>query len=413
MPCSFEPSFLHDRIGSLRYRTWAEIDLDRAEKNYRAIRASIAPETKLCCVVKANAYGHSAVELSRLYESLGADFFAVSNIEEALQLRRGNVTKPILILGYTPTECAAVLARENIRQCVYSEQYGKALAESAEQYGVRVKVHIKLDTGMGRIGFIYRDKERNELAEALSVCREKALEPEGIFTHFASADENRNGEVYTKKQFDRFLAAIDFLHSEGVSFPIRHCANSAAILDYPQYALDMVRAGVVLYGLSPSEEMKNSLPLSHVMTLYTVISHIKTILPGDKISYGRTYEAQSARRIATVPIGYADGFWRENGEKGYAFAVHGKACPIVGRVCMDQLMLDVTDVPCSVGDRVTVFGGTPPFTPEEMARRVGTIGYEVICAVGERVPRAFVRNGKIVSVRDNIYAEDIENRPEF
>lgn len=399
---SFEP------LSSLRHRTWAEIDLDCAEQNYRIIRESIAKNVKLCCVVKANAYGHSAVELSRLYEALGADFFAVSNIEEALQLRRGGIKKPILILGYTAVECAEILAREDIRQCVYSGEYGRALAKSAAARGVRVKIHVKIDTGMGRIGFSYHDAQNNELSDALSVCREKALVPEGIFTHFASADENQNGAEYTEMQFSRFTAAYEALRAAGIDFALRHCANSAAILDYPQYALDMVRAGVVLYGLAPSGDMAHTLPLSHVMTLYTVISHIKTVFPGDKVSYGRTYEAESERKIATVPIGYADGFWRKSGNGEYALSVHGRPCPVVGRVCMDQLMIDVTDVPCKVGDRVTVFGDTEPFTPESIAKCADTIGYEVICAVGERVPRAFIKGGKIVSVRDNVYDADMK-----
>ena len=404
---SFEFHDDNEKFALLRRRTWAQIDLDRAGQNYRTIRAAIRPDAKLCCVVKANAYGHSAVELSRLYESLGADYFAVSNIEEALQLRRGGVKKPILILGYTAPCCAEILAREDIAQCVYSAAFGHALADRAEQAGVRVKIHVKIDTGMGRIGFSYHDSRRNELSDALSVCRRGALVTEGIFTHFASADENQNGKAYTEAQFERFGASVDFLEKNGVHFAVRHCANSAAVLDYPQYALDMVRAGVILYGLAPSGETAHRLSLSHVMTLYSVIAHIKTVYPGDKISYGRTYEAKSIRRIATVPIGYADGFWRRGGNGAYSLCVNGKACPTVGRVCMDQLMIDVTDADCSEGDRVTVFGNDEPFTPESLAAVTDTIGYEVICAVGERVPRAFVHGGKIVSIRDNVYDEDL------
>ena len=396
-----------ERFSLLRRRTWAQIDLDRAEKNYRLIRASVDPKTKLCCVVKANAYGHSAVELSRLYESLGADYFAVSNIEEALQLRRGGIGKPILILGYTPPECAAVLSHEDIRQCVYSAEYGDMLADCAEKDGVCVKIHIKIDSGMGRIGFACLGENRRELVAALAVCRRKSLISEGIFTHFASADENRGGKEYTETQFERFTEAVAFLEKNGVHFAVRHCSNSAAVLDYPRFALDMVRAGIVLYGLSPSGEMAHTLPLSHVMTLYSVIAHIKTVLPGDKISYGRTYEAKEKRRIATVPIGYADGFWRKCGNGTYSLCVNGAPCPVVGRVCMDQLMIDVTDVPCRVGDTVTVFGNDAPFTPEDIAAAADTIGYEIICAVGERVPRVFLRGGKIESIRDNVYDEDI------
>lgn len=392
-------------IDFLRRRTWAEIDLSRAEYNFRTIRERLSPDTKLCCVVKANAYGHSAIELGKLYEASGADFLAVSNVEEALQLRVAKIRLPILILGYTPEECAGILARENISQCVFSEEYGLRLAECARRQNVTVKIHIKLDTGMGRIGFRRRDDGDDTLSEIRHVCESEGLFPEGIFTHFASADEGENGKAFSARQFERFEQTVSALQESGITFAIRHCSNSAAVFDYPSYHLDMVRAGVVLYGLLPSEHV-NPLPkLRHVMTLYSVISHIKTVFPGDTVSYGRRYTAESKRKIATVPIGYADGFRRCGGDGTCFLGVNGKACPIVGRVCMDQLMIDVTDVPCKVGDRVTIFGDEEPFTPERLAEATDTIGYEIICAVGERVPRVFTRDGKSLFVRDNVYAE--------
>lgn len=395
-----------EQIDFLRRRTWAEIDLSRAEYNYRVIRSRLSDKTKLCCVVKANAYGHSAIELGKLYETLGADFLAVSNVEEALQLRVAGIRLPILILGYTPEECAVILARENISQCVFSEEYGLRLAECARRRGVTVKIHIKLDTGMGRIGFCCRDDNDTALAQICNVCHCDGLFPEGIFTHFASADEGESGRDFSNRQFALFEHTISALQAAGITFAIRHCSNSAAIFDYPSFQLDMVRAGVVLYGLEPSDRVKTlstQCKLRHVMTLYSVISHIKTVHAGDTVSYGRHYTAQEDRSIATVPIGYADGFRRCGGDGVCFLGVNGKPCPVVGRVCMDQLMIDVTDVPCAVGDRVTIFCDDEPFTPERLAELTDTIGYEIICAVGERVPRVFTRDGKTLFVRDNVY----------
>ncbi len=391
----------------LRRRTWAEIDLDAAEANYRAVRDAVPEKTAVCCVIKANAYGHGAVRLGRLYETLGAAFLAVSNVEEALQLRRGGVSLPVLILGYTPEACAPTLAREGIRQCVYSLAYGRALADAAESAGVTVKIHVKLDTGMGRIGFLCRGGESTEIGEAAEICSRRGLDPEGVFTHFAVADEGGEGEAYTRRQYENFLSGVRALADRGVSFRIRHCANSAAIFDYPELHLDMVRAGVVLYGLRPSGEVKRCPPLRPVMTVRSVISHIKTLYPGESLSYGRIYTAAREMRVATVPVGYADGFWRSNGAAA-RLRVGGGLAPIVGRVCMDQLMIDVTDVPCSVGDPVEIFGASEPCTAQTLAKENGTIPYEIVCALGERVPRAYLRGGRIIAWNDMIYDEDLE-----
>ena len=395
----------------IRKRTWAEINLDRAAWNYRQIRAAVKPETKVCCVIKANGYGHNAVRLAALYETLGADFLAVSNLEEALQLRQGQITLPILILGYTPPECAGVLAKQNISQCVYSRTYGESLSQAAMSDGVRVKIHIKIDSGMGRIGFQHRNGH-SELADALAVCGLPCLKTEGIFTHFAVADEADGGAEFTKEQYRNFLDAIRMLNENGVRFDIRHCANSAAIFDkpdlgdgYPDVHLDMVRAGVVLYGLKPSGVTRNLPELRPVMALKSVISHIKTVQPGDSVSYGRTFIADSVRKIATVPIGYADGFWRSNSEGGCKMLIRDRLFPLVGRVCMDQLMLDITGADdLNVGDIVTVFGDSKGLTSADLiAEHTGTINYEVVCAVGERVPRFFLEDGVPVDVSDSIW----------
>ena len=380
-------------MDGIRRRTWAQIDLDAAAYNFEVVKQ--AAGTAVCCVIKANAYGHGAVQLGRLYARLGADMLAVSNIEEALQLRRGGVMLPTLILGYTPPECASVLSMNGIVQCVYSEEYANALSSAAVAAGITVCVHIKLDTGMGRIGFLTANA-------AKCVCTLPGLTAEGVFTHFAVADEGECGDAFTRSQFDSFLCAAKELCEIAGRPLMRHCSNSAAIFDHSEYALDMVRAGIVLYGLSPSRRVRNMPKLKPVMTLNTVVSHIKNISAGDTVSYGRTYKASRTTRIATVPIGYADGFLRTVGGR-YGMLVNGHLAPIAGRVCMDQTMLDVTGLDVSVGDVVTVFGGNDAVSADAMAAAAGTINYEVVCAVGERVPRFFVRDGAVIEVYDKIY----------
>ncbi len=387
-------------VCGIRRRTWAEIDLDAIEYNFSIIKQSIGA-SRICCVVKANAYGHGVRQIAAEYERLGADFLAVSNIEEALQIRDAGVSLPILILGYTPEECAALLSENNISQCVYSKEYGLGLAEAARRSHVRVKIHIKIDSGMGRIGFISKGSHC-EFEDALEVCRCPEFITEGIFTHFAAADESDAGENYTHAQLSAFLRAVDHLTEAGVHFELRHAANSAAAFDYPEARLDMVRAGDILYGLAPSGLLRNLPSLRPAMTLQSVISHIKELLPGEAVSYGCRFVALSPMRVATVPIGYADGLSRACSDGAYSLMARGKLLPILGRVCMDQLMVDVSNTDCKVGDAVTVFGGHSPCTADGLAAATGTINYEVVCAVGERVPRAFIRSGEIIAWQDNL-----------
>lgn len=391
---------MNDGLSFMRERTWAQVDMDAICHNYHTIRRCLRPDVKLCCVVKANAYGHGVSRLAPLYQQLGADWFAVSNIQEAMQLRRCGITCPVLILGYTPPACAAQLAENALSQCVYSDEYGRQLSACAVEAGVTVKVHIKLDTGMGRIGFVC---VHGDVSEVAAVCRLPGLCPEGIFTHFASADEGEAGDVFSADQYAAFTAAVDNLSACGITFALRHCANSAALADHPDYQMDMVRAGIVLYGLPPSEQLRATLDLRPAMSLHSVISHIKTVPAGTPLSYGRTYVTDKEMRIATVPIGYADGFWRHNGTVGAALTVGGYRAPIVGRVCMDQLLIDVTDLPpVHIGDRVAVFGTAPALTAQQLAQLNDTIGYEIVCGVGERVPRLYTRGGEVVDVLDNI-----------
>lgn len=392
-------------IESVERRVWAEIDLDALEYNYQLLRSRLSPSTKLCCVIKANAYGHGAPEVARLYEQLGADVLAVSNIEEALQLRHADIRLPILILGYTPAPCVELLATHRLTQCVYSYEYAALLSDCAVRAGVTLDVHIKMDTGMGRIGFRYGGNEQDALSleQIEHACALSALCATGIFTHFASADEGEGGEEFSKRQHDLFCHAIEQLDAKGVRFAIKHCANSAALCDYSATHMDMVRAGIVLYGLSPSEQMRNGLKLRPAMTLKSVVSHIKTLSKGDTVSYGRTFVAEHDMKIATVPIGYADGYRRSSTQGGAALLIRGKLCPVVGRVCMDQLMVDVSELPTvCIGDEVTVFGQSPALTAQELAHLNGTIGYEIICSVGVRVPRVYLRDHRVVHIEDHL-----------
>ena len=393
----------------LRRRFWAEIDLDAAKHNFIKIREALGEKTKLCCVVKANAYGHGVAMLASLYQRLGADYFAVSNIEEAIQLRENNITKPVLILGYTSAECADLLIEHNISQTVFSLEYAEKLNKFASKAGKKVKIHIKFDSGMGRLGFSCKHNMADipEINHAYIAANLPYLETEGVFTHFAVSDCGEAGREYTEKQFESFEFAVSQLEKMGVKFDIKHVSNSAAISDYSKYNLDMVRAGIVLYGEPPSDDVENKLDLKPVMSLKAIVSHIKTVDKGDCLSYGRTYVAESSRKIATVPCGYADGFWRSNAEGGMVI-VKGKKVPITGRICMDQFMIDVSDI-CDAdeGDGVTIMGtdGENSVTASDIAKLNGTINYEILCAVGRRVPRFYIKDGRTVSVEDNIISD--------
>lgn len=389
--------------GFLR-RTWAEVDIDAVKHNFNEIKRSVSNDAGIMCVIKADAYGHGAVFLGKLYEELGAQRFAVSNIEEALQLRENGLSLPVLILGFTPADMAKELADNNISQAVFSEEYAKELSDEAVKQNVNVKIHIKLDTGMSRIGFMYQDKERDNdsLAQIERACRYPNLVSEGIFTHFAVSDEADEGREATLHQFDCFSSAVKKLSDDGFEFPVVHCSNSGAIIDYKQAHLNCVRAGIILYGLAPSSKLAQRLDLRPAMQIKSVIAQVKTVEEGTPVSYGGTYVTNRPTKIATVPIGYADGYTRALGNRAY-MTVKGKKAPVVGRVCMDQLMLDVSDIDdIRSGDEVTVIGDGKNNTMsfDEMAALTGTINYELVCLVGKRVPRVYLRHGKNVGVMD-------------
>jgi len=389
-------------IKDYQKRVWAEIDLHAVETNYNLIKKHLNIDTQICCVIKANAYGHGAVEMAKFYSKLGVEYFAVSNVEEALQLRREGIDAEILVLGYTNPKCSKILADNNVIQCVYSLEYAKLLSTQAQKDNVKVKTHIKIDTGMGRIGFRCVNNKENELDQALCACQLQNLLVEGVFTHFAVADEGEKGRVYTNKQIENFNFAINFLENKGVKFKLKHCSNSGAICDYSHVNMDMVRAGIVLYGLQPSCDIINKYQLKPVMTLKTVVSHVKKINIGDSVNYGRAFIAEKQMTVATLPIGYADGLWRGNSGK-IKLTINGTKVDILGRICMDQLVVDVSCIEdIKIGDEVVVFGAEPYTTAQEIATINNTISYEVVCAIGYRVPRIYVYNGQALSVNDNL-----------
>ncbi len=391
-------------------RTWAEINMNALQNNYHVIRNSVSENAEICWVVKADGYGHGAVFVARTLESMGARWFAVSNIEEAEQLRNGGITGSILILGYTPPEEAAKLSKMGITQAVLSENYAQELSASATLSRVKISVHLKVDTGMSRIGFLYQDPERDgeSIDQMERVCHLPNLHAEGIFTHFAVSDEGDSGEAFTRQQFSCFMRAIDQLKERGITFRYRHAANSGAICDYPDMHLDMVRPGIIIYGLQPSGALHHHLPLQPVMELKTVISMLKTVEADTTVSYGREFSTERKTVLATVPIGYADGYPRKLHDLA-DMLVNGRRARISGRVCMDQLMLDVTDIPgVRTGMTVTVFGrdGGEQLTVDELAAKYETINYEMVCIVGKRVPRIFVRNGEPVGSLNYICPTD-------
>lgn len=365
-------------------RTWAEIDVDALIHNFNIIKQTA--NTKVCAVVKANAYGHGVDIVAPLLQQAGADFFAVSNIEEALELRELGITKPILILGYTPVEYVQQLATHDISQCVYSLDYANELSVEAVKCNVKIKVHLKLDTGMSRIGFDCRSDEIVGIGDAISAAKLDRFDIEGVFTHFAVSDRNELQEDgFTAEQYNRFCKAIDALKTNGIDPEYKHCCNSAALCLDSDKHLNMCRAGIVLYGLTPSSDLKLPQDFKPVMSFKSVVSQVKNIRCGDTVSYGRTFKAQKDMTIATISAGYADGYYRLLSNKA-SVLINGKRAKIIGRVCMDQFCVDISDIrDVKRGDEVVLFGDGLPV--EELADIVGTINYELVCAVSSRVIR--------------------------
>ena len=367
-------------------RTWAEISLSNLEHNYRALRAMLPAGCRFLGVVKADAYGHGAIPVARRLEKLGAEYLAVACLDEALELRRAGIQTPILILGYTPPERAGELLEWDITQTVYNLETAEALSQRAQKSDKPLKIHVKADTGMSRLGWLCDEAHLGETADTICrVCSLPGLTAEGIFTHFANADGD---EDYTMLQFTRFLDLLDTLKARGVTFAIRHCAASAAALRYPCTYLDMVRPGIALYGHypDPSCEGLDGPGLRPVMTLKTRVASVKTVPAGTPVSYGCTRVLERETTLAALTIGYADGLPRLSSDR-WQVEIRGHRVPIVGRVCMDMCMVDVTGLDVAPGDEAEVFGEKVPV--EDLAALAGTIQYELLCAVSPRVRRIY------------------------
>ena len=378
-------------------RTWAEISLDNLEHNYRALRARTPQGCKFLGVIKADAYGHGAVPVSGTLSELGCEYLAVSNLEEAVQLRRGGIRTPILILGYTPPEYADTMVFMDLTQEIHSLDYARALEERLRGTNYILNVHLKLDTGMGRIGFLAYG-EHSELPQLAAFSQLTHLRVEGAFTHFSAADSRReDDERYTELQYARFTSALAELDGCGIRPALRHCANSAVTILHPEFSLDMVRGGIALYGCAPDVDCEGLLDLRPVMTLRTTIAQIRDVAAGTPISYGRTFTAPRDLRMAVLPIGYADGLSRGLSGK-VSFRLRGQDVPVIGRICMDMCMVDITSVPdAKVGDELTLFGYDEDgarVPVERLAEASGTISYEILCTLSKRIARLYYSGGR-------------------
>lgn len=378
--------------------TYVEVNLDNLAHNYSEIRRIVRKETQVMPVIKANGYGHGAVELAKLYSSLGVNRFAVSLLNEAIELRRAGIDKPILVLNFTPEYQMSDVAANDLTQAIYRYEDAVALSEAAAAMDKKLKIHIKLDTGMSRIGFLPSD---DSIENVLKIGQLPNLEIEGIFTHFAKSDEA--DKSFTRLQFDRFMRMVESIEEKGLTIPLKHVSNSAAIIDLPEYNLDIVRPGIILYGYYPSDDVKKErIDLRPAMTLRTIVSNIKTLPADTGISYNHVYRTPAEARIATVPIGYADGYPRTLTGKGQVY-IAGKRVTINPRICMDQMMFDVTGLrDVNVGDEVIYFGYGNRDWPsvDEIAKTFGTINYEIVCMMGRRLPRVYLKGGKVVRTLD-------------
>ncbi|MCR4599467.1 MAG: alanine racemase [Acetatifactor sp.] len=377
-------------------RVRVDIDLDAAVENMKNMKANLKPETQMLAVIKTDGYGHGAAQIAGVLEPL--DFvwgYATATPEEAHLLRVSGVKKPILILAYTFPYCYQMLAENEIRPAVFREDMLLQLEEAAIKAGKNMKVHVKVDTGMGRIGIA---PDETGLAFVEKLLSYPHLELEGVFTHFARADEADKANAYEQLQsFQSFTDAIE--QRFGIKIPLKHCSNSAGILEIPEANMDLVRAGITLYGLYPSDEVKKDvIPLKPVLSLHSHVVYVKDVLPGQSISYGGTFTAQQKMRVATIPVGYGDGYPRSLSSIGFV-KIRGKKAPILGRVCMDQFMVDVSDIPeVQNGDEVTLIGDG--ITAEELGDLSGRFNYELVCDLGKRIPRVFYTGGEPVAVRD-------------
>ncbi len=388
-------------------RSWAEIDMDALAHNMREIRRITAPGCEIAAVVKADAYGHGAIQVAELLLENGASRLAVSMVDEAAELRRSGITAPILTLGQTDIRRIPEIVEEGLEQTVFSLDFARALSERATAEGKTVPIHIKIDTGMNRVGFLPSEESFEQI---MAISRLPGISVAGIFSHFAVADTP--DDEYTKRQFSAFTEALDILRTRGFCVPTRHICNSAGILRFPEMHLDMVRAGLIIYGMIPPgcPDPYTPIDLRPAMSLKSSVVLVKSVEEGQTISYGRRFCAGRRSVIATIPIGYADGYARRLSNRASAL-LHGQRVPVVGTVCMDMSMLDVTDIgdPVKVGDETVLFGkqrinGKDFCLPvDEIADLLDTVNYEITCLVGKRVPRAYVSQGEIIRMHSCIW----------
>lgn len=381
-------------------RVYAEIDLDAICQNVSAMKKNIAKDTKILAVIKTDAYGHGAIPIAKELENMNDVFgFAVATAEEALDLRKNDIKKPILILGYTFPGNYEELIKNHISMAIFREDSLLEIAQVAKNIGQTASVHIKVDTGMGRIGVRPDDEGINFAGKILENVN---LYLEGVFTHFAKADEaNKDFTFGQIRKFNDFVKKIE--DNYGYSIPMKHASNSAGIIDMKEANMDLVRAGIILYGLWPSDEVsKQKIDLKPALSLYSTIVFLKEIEEGTSVSYGGKFVADKRMKVATIPVGYGDGYPRSLSGKGYVL-INGKKAPILGRVCMDQFMVDVTHIEdAKMGDKVTLIGTdlSECITVEELGELADKFNYEFVCGLSKRIPRTFVKNHKVIGTEN-------------
>lgn len=385
-----------------RRAVWAQIDLDAAAHNMRQIRKHVGPDVKIAAVVKANAYGHGSVELAKTFAENGADCFAVSSLDEAVELRRyAHIDKEIFILGHTDARRTEELLTYDIEPAVFNLKNAEFFSQEAQRLGKTLRVHIAVDTGMSRVGFQVNEFSVSEIKAIAALPN---IEIRGMFTHFAVSDIK--DKTFTREQYGHFRWMCKRMEEEGIHIALRHCCNSAAALELPEYYCDMVRPGIIMYGCEPSPDVDiKPYDLRPVMSLRCCIAHVKLIDAGATVSYGRHYTAPSRRKIATLPVGYADGYSRILSGK-VDVLYHGHRVPQVGAICMDQCMIDVSgEANVHAGDEVVLFGrqGDSFIHIEEIAAACGTINYEIMCNISRRVPRVYMKNGKVVGREEYLF----------
>lgn len=394
-------------MNQLSYRdTWAEISLDHIKYNYLQFRKFVHPHAKIMAVVKADGYGHGAIEIARTALQSGADYLAVAILDEAIQLREAGISHPILVLGYTPMRSVRAAILQNITLTVFDHDVLDEIIIQSNRLSKTAVIHLKIDTGMSRIG-ISSPEEADILAKKAISASHVYLE--GVYTHFAAADNEDT--AFTYNQFHRFQSVVEYLEKKKISVPIKHCCNSAATMKFPEIHLDMVRIGVALYGLYPDTSLKNHpIQLRQAMSFKTKIAAVKKVSASQPISYGCTWKPNRESIIATLPLGYADGLSRLLSNSGKVL-VHGQTSAITGRVCMDQTMIDITDIQnCSVGDVVTIFGQSSSSfqSVDEIAQLMSTINYEVVCLIGKRVPRVYDNYNELLKHAENVQSNLFE-----